>query len=288
MIMVIGEYFKVINKEGSLLAGMGYKVSKEISINKSSLLFVTKISNDGSGLQLLDFLVENEIMFDPFLCNQKLVTPNINSRSVVLPDVDCGYENSILTPLSKRELVEVFQNQDDINVIYYGLISAIKYGKPLDFIDAVNTIELKPIKYFNLVNDSEILIPFDKENVDVLIKFANIVQVNCEYIEQYDKSLSIEQSLNKFKKDFNDVSILYFDEYNIRYYNAFNSNNSFKIVKKYNSNKKNINEIIAATFLSYLHDNDFFGSDIENPIFKESYVAISDALEAVKKALERD
>ncbi|MBK5200170.1 MAG: hypothetical protein JJE21_01400 [Spirochaetaceae bacterium] len=288
MIMVIGEYYNVINEEGSSLSGIGYEVSKEISKNKCSIMFVTRISRDDIGLQLLDSLVEKEIIFDPFLCNSELVSPRINSKIDSKYNLNNEREDSVLIPFSESELVEVFQQQDDINVIHYSLLPTVKNEKYLDLMVAIDTIELKPIKYFNLADNNDISIPYDKGVFDSLTKFADIVQVNREYIKQYSQSLSIEQSLYKFKNDFKKASILYFDDKTIQYSSALNCGNSFTLVKEFSSNKKNINTLIAATFLSYLHNHDYFGTDMDAPIFKESPGSIDKALESIKLVLESD
>lgn len=286
MIMVIGEYYKAINKDETSLAGLGYDVSKEIAKNNSSVMFVSRISDDELGLKVLDVLIDNEILFEPSLCNSNLVTPQINFTNQKENPVFDDYYKTILAPYTKEELVEIFEMQDDISVIHFGLLPIIENKEKIELIEAINTIKLSPVKFFNLSSDVNIF--YDSNTVDSLIRFSNIVFLNSNTLRKYEQHLPLDQALIKFKKEYKEVSILYYDDNSICYMSSANSDKSINIYKKYKSNKMNINNIISATFLSYMHNNEYFGDIFEAPKLVENYSAIDESLNTIIKVLESD
>ncbi len=286
MIMVIGEYYSIINSNTKSLSGLAYNVSKEISKSKCSTLYVGKISSDEVGLKFLDSLVDNEIGFDPSLCNNEFPSPSIEINYKDNKN-KYNFEDSSMITLSKDELVEIFNLHDDINVIHLSLLPLLDDSSIQDLMQSINSIEPSVIKYINLSINyfDDLSLHFDKKVIDTMIDEADIIQVNKSFLKTYYPSLNSDDALSEFRTRVKNASILYHDEKLLSYNSSNRVEKPFKISSTCTMNGENINSLIASTFLSYLHNNDIFGDYIEDPIFKESNDVIENAIDEIKRVI---
>lgn len=283
MILIVGEYLKIEKANEFTIGGLALDVSIEIAKHGVSVSFESLISKDDIGVRVLDKLIDFDILFDPALCNSDFLSGvySINGCSLTSNDY-CS------TKLNKEQFLSSLSNHDDVKLIHYGSFSFYSSLEKC-IIDTFDDLPLRPIFYFNPSFTDKEIINIDKfeEKSKVALSYCNIAQVNESFLQTMYPE--IDNKLDYLMNQFPNVNVLYVCKNKIIYESSLSSGYDISISKTIDPNEqediKNINSIVAGSFLSYLHENELFGNELSDPVYIQTHDGIESALNHIAMSL---
>jgi hypothetical protein len=285
MLMIVGEYLKVIDGAKSSIEGLAFDVSLEIARNGISVSFESLISEDSAGLSVLEQLINADILFNPSLCNSNLLTATYN-----LANDEISFNKSCSAMLSKEQFEETVLVHDDVKLIHFGSFSFYSEVTGTSIISSLANLNLSPVIFFNpslskkQILDTVNFIDKSKSGLSA----CDIVQIDDSFLdEMYPKE---ELKIDILMNDYPNANILYVKDDAIIYLSSLEYNEKIKISKSLNRKIINktpskINSIITGAFLSYLHENGVFGDELTDPVFVANSQIIDRALDFVIEEL---
>ena len=163
MIGVVGESLIDVVKGKELVGGCALNVAVAASSLGAPVTFYGKVSSDRYGLMILERLIDNEVLFDPQLCNAD--EPTLCIRAV--PDEEgkasniFDYKGTAACSITEDELLTAFSNEGNINLVFFGSISLLMEPGCREIVQAIRKIENSPVRFLDpnirpsLVSDPE-------------------------------------------------------------------------------------------------------------------------------------
>lgn len=186
MIVSIGEAL-IDYKEGRpYVGGCPLNVALAAARCGSPVSFIGGISSDENGLNILQFIIDNCILFDPVFCNTKERTMTVNAKvsgNSMIYEFD--WKGSSAFSIKKEQLETVFENNSDINCAFFGSVSFTDEqtrNTVLKFLDTKNNI----VRFFDpnirpdVIND--------------MVSYAKVIsQVasTCQIVKVSDEDLKL-------------------------------------------------------------------------------------------------
>ncbi|MFA6844428.1 MAG: PfkB family carbohydrate kinase [Sphaerochaetaceae bacterium] len=260
MIAVIGDALMAfhLTKEGAYtpwVGGSSMNVAAKVGSLGSSCAFFGKISADRFGSVVLEFCVNNHILFDPDLCNSPFGT------TLCFPGENPSWyaQNTCSTLLTSEELLASFHNNSDIKIAYIGSESLALDGCSEAILDALSLYRPRPVIFLDMQVQPQLA--RDREHYrECLMRASGMADI--------------------IKVDFNDLAFLYPGMEGIRAarrlgvemqchillgQNAWYSHDGFNVPVPASLQ---CDGAFVGALLSYLHDNGCFGNDGELPQLK--------------------
>lgn len=285
MLLIVGEYLQKIDGDKSSIGGLGYDVSLEIAKHGSSVSFESLISDDDEGISILDKLITAGVLFDPLLCNCSFPTANYNEKENRL-----SFNKSCSAMLTKAQLKDSISNNDDVKVIHFGSFSFYSPVTGKSVLDTFFELRVKPIFYFNpSISKTEIsnIIKFKEKSI-LALSICTIAQIDDIFLDELYSG--IDNKINTLMESFPQLNVIYIEDNQISYFSSFDNTDRINLSKTFSLKISNdscelTKAIIAASFLSFIHENDVFGDELSDPIYQPNLQIIEKALDFVVKNL---
>lgn len=282
MITIIGEYLADIKKDReTFLGGIGLNTAIAVAKLGSTSAFFSPISEDEYGDKLMNLLVDEQIIFDPELCGNKLPSPKLKHKEK--KDI-FEYQDSSSFSLTRKALLKTLSFNGDVKIMVLGGLSI--FTEP--FSKAVYDI----LRKRNPLNP--VYLELDFKGVDLskiddfekkfkrILPFVSILRLTDVELNELSKLNSKKYSFESLLNDYPDLNILFSSEENIKYI----SNDGFVIEKDLGLIKSSlgVKEVFTGALLVALEDLDVFGDYGENPKFIVSKELIDKAIDFALKA----
>ena len=127
MIGTIGESLIDIFDGGRRIGGCPFNVAVAASRMGAPVSFFGKVSSDGYGLEILERMIDNGVLFDPQLCNAPQGT--LCSRAVIDGEGKASYvfdyKGTAACSLTEAELSSALAVEGDIDMLFIGSIALV-------------------------------------------------------------------------------------------------------------------------------------------------------------------
>lgn len=288
MVFVIGEYVIDLVDDGNNrydihLGGCGLNAAVACIKHDVPTAFLSPISQDANGLKVIDYLVEQELLFDPELCNNS--APSTLALATIQESGSAKYDfyikNTASMVMQSEQLLNALSMHSDIKVIHVGSLSMLMNPTSSAILDVLSFKTPKPIIFVdpNIRAQEVVKIPNWEKKLNDFFEIANIIKLSDEDLSFIYKGLSIEEAVAKIKTINKDVHIVI----------TKGSKGATWITPKddvYNQDNYEIEVVdtigagdtFSGSLLAYLSKNSVFGDDGESPKFRLNESVIKSAL----------
>lgn len=186
MIVSIGEAL-IDYKEGRPFAG-GCPLNVALAVARcgSPISFIGGISSDALGQDILQFIIDNCILFDPVFCNAKQRTMTVNA-TVVENSVkyEFDWKGTSAFAIEKKQLETVFENNSDINCAFFGSVSFTDKNTRKEIMDFLDSRK-ETVRFF----DPNVR-PFVIEDMKAYAKVIKDVSSTCQIVKVSEEDLKL-------------------------------------------------------------------------------------------------
>lgn len=277
MIFVIGEYLIELKENNNIyeINYGGHGLISSISCMKNNVqsAFLSPISSDKNGIKIVNYLVDEEILFDPDLCNNNFPSPLLlKSQNDNGKEVDEYYiKNTAILLLTSEELLNTLSNHSDIKVISLGSFSMLMNPSSSSILDVISFMSPKPNIYIDAnLNDMIIEnVPNWRKRLFDYYSLAKIIKLSSYDVTHIFPEKSQNDIIEEIREINKDAHIIFTNDYsNISWVTNKNQiisqkNNKIKII-----NNNNTNSIFSGALLAALAKEGVFGEDGESPRFR--------------------
>ncbi len=146
MIGTIGESLIDVFDGGRRIGGCPFNVAVAASRMGAPVSFFGKVSSDGYGLEILERMIDNGVLFDPQLCNAPQST--LCSRAVIDDEGKASYvfdyKGTAACSLTEAELSAALAVEGDIDMLFIGSIALVMEPICDAIMPAVRKLESRP------------------------------------------------------------------------------------------------------------------------------------------------
>lgn len=146
MIACIGESLIDTLGERHLVGGCPFNVAKAAARLGASVAYFGKVSKDPYGLQILESMINDCVIFDPMLCNSDY--PTLCSKAVIDENGNAryvfDYQGTSACEITKQELSDAFSVMTDIDMAFFGSISLLMKPGCDAIVPAIHGIKSRP------------------------------------------------------------------------------------------------------------------------------------------------
>ncbi len=288
MIFIIGEYVIDLvddnnNRYVSHLGGCGLNAAVACNRQGAPTGFVSPISSDVNGSKVVNYLIEEEILFDPDLCNSP--HPSTLAMANIKEDGSAQYDfylqNTASMELDYDRLNKSLNFHTDVKVLHIGSLSLLIEPTSSSILKYITTIDNRPIIFLdpNIRKEEVIKIDNWREKIINFIKIADIIKLSDEDIEVIFEGFVKDNAINEIKKINNKAHIILTKgSEGATWYspkgNIYNQGN-YKIDVK---DTIGAGDTFSGSLLAYLYKNSYLGEDEELPSFNIDSKGIVNAL----------
>ncbi len=286
MIFVIGEYIIDLvennDKYDIKLSGYGLNCAKACMDFEASSAFISAISNDVNGLKVINYLVENEILFDPDLCNNKFKSPLCFTTKDENNKIkkDFYLKNTASMVLNSEELLNSLSNHSDIKAIHIGSLSMLINPTSSSILDVLSFITPRANIYVEpdiIISEIE-KIPNWKKRVFDFFEIAKIIKLNKNDISYIFNEQSYSQIVKEIRNINEDAHIIIREDHKVTWIS--DKDDMFEYDNCWFSESINdCGAIFSGALLAYLSNNGVFGDNGESPKFRINDSIINNALD---------
>lgn len=275
MVFVVGEYVidLVDDKNNSYechLGGCGLNAAVACVRHGAPTGFISPISKDANGSKIVNYLVEEEIIFDPDLCNSDY--PSTLAMASIMESGSAQYDfylnNTASMVLNYDSLRESLSLHSDVKVFHIGSLSMVIDPTSSAIYQYLSETKNRPIIFMDPnIREQEVRkVENWREKILNFFKLANIIKLSDEDIEFIFEGLSIEQAIQEIKNlNKNAHLILTKGKEGASWYsndnNVFNQNNYDVDVK----DTIGAGDTFSGSLLAYLYNNKCFGEEEDLP-----------------------
>lgn len=187
MIMIVGSYQFTRENENDMhkgtFGGRGLNLAKALQKASIPVGFTASISQDETGLALLDHLIENEIIFDPPMCNCEKPSLIYDSKQKPLMNPD----SSALAAITQEQIVAAWAANSDVKVFYIEGNLLNWKGASQAIQGAVKEIKSHSLIYLDLAGLSEnsATKAWRDSQIRELLPLADIVEIDAQSQEAF-------------------------------------------------------------------------------------------------------
>ena len=162
MIGTIGESLVDIFDGRKRIGGCPFNVAVAASRMGAPVSFFGKVSSDGYGLEILERMIDNGVLFDPQLCNAP--EPTLCSRAVIDSEGKASYvfdyKGTAACSMTEDELSRALAVEGDIDMLFVGSIALVMEPICNFIMPAIRKLDNRPVLFLDpnvrpsLVSDS--------------------------------------------------------------------------------------------------------------------------------------
>ncbi len=235
----------------------------------SCVEYIGKISADAFGQRILDYLVDNQVMFDPSLCAAS--EPSLLAFATLDAEGKAQYifstKGTAPVSLTKEELLAALQEPSDLRVLHIGSIS-LALPPACDVIpSAIQAFQPKPIIFLDpnvrpaVIQDSVAY----KRRLETVLELASFVKLSDEDLSLLYPGMDVMDKARELARQYQLQVILTLGKQGSRWYTPQGLMVSMPIIDLPVIDTVGAGDTFSGALLSYLHDRDCFGSDGELP-----------------------
>ncbi|WP_320130745.1 carbohydrate kinase [uncultured Sphaerochaeta sp.] len=282
MIGVIGEAlidFIGISREersynfASFVGGCGLNAATAAARLGSSVSFFGKLSNDMFGVRILDHLVDNKILFDPELCNSFL--PSMIGFAQLDDQGKAQYafysKNTASVCLTSEELCNSMSNHSNLKVLHIGSVSlAIKPGCD-EILDAIDFYTPRPIVFLDPNVRPTVIEDFEAYRARLFkaCKLADIIKLSDEDLLLLYPGLAVEEAAKTLCSEVSAHVILTRGKQGSTWFSPKKFSVNSPIIDLPVVDTVGAGDTFSGAILSFLHENNYFGQDGEDPVLHD-------------------
>lgn len=204
MIGTIGESLIDILDGKKRIGGCPFNVAVAASRMGAPVSFFGKVSSDGYGLEILERMIDNGVLFDPQLCNAP--EPTLCSRAVIDSDGKASYvfdyKGTAACSMTEDELSRALAVEGDIDMLFVGSIALVMEPLCNAIMPAVRKLEDHPVLFLDpnvrpsLVSDPDAY----RSMILSLARECNLVRVSDEDLDFLIPDLMRDEAENMMLK----------------------------------------------------------------------------------------
>lgn len=187
MIASVGESLIDCINGQNYIGGCAMNVALAAARLGGAVSYFGKISSDELGHMILERMIDDGVIFDPQLCNCKKPTlcsiANTDSDGKATYRFD--YKNTAAIDMTKEELSKSFENEGDIDIVFFGSISLLMEPGCNAILPAIRSIATKP----KLVFDPNVR-PALIKDPDSYRKMVFSIAGECDLVKASDDDVS--------------------------------------------------------------------------------------------------
>lgn len=257
MIVAIGEALIDYKNNNPFMGGCPLNVSLALARQGAPVSFLGGISSDDNGQSILQFIIDNCILFDPLFCGLKertMTTNAIVEKGTVRYEFD--WKGTSAFHLTEDDLNAVFANNSDINCVFFG---SVTFSDPTASKEILSFLKKRDdvfrffdpnIRSFVISDKNEYL-----KSVEEASGISDIVKVSEEDLQYWGKT-----ELEVFEMCRKDLIVTKGEKGSIWYSKALNKAFSAPAVKVENAKDTiGCGDTYSATVLACLDEMKKFG-----------------------------
>lgn len=146
MIACIGESLIDTIEGKHLVGGCAFNAAKTAARLGAAVSFFGKVSHDAFGMQILESMINDCVIFDPILCNSE--HPTLCSKIVLDENGNAkyvfDYQGTATCEITEQDLTDSFATVSDIDMAFFGSISLLMEPGCDAIVPAIHKIKSRP------------------------------------------------------------------------------------------------------------------------------------------------
>ncbi len=253
----------------SIVGGCALNSAISASRQGSAVGYIGKISKDMFGQRILDYLVDNQVLFDANLCAVK--EPTLLAFASLDPEGKATYdfytEKTASVSIDTSELLQVMQEHTDLRVVHIGSISLALDPVAEAILKALEVYEPRPVVFFDpnvrpaVIEDEKVY----KQRFERALQRASLVKLSDEDLALMYPGCDIQSKAGSLAVEQGKHCILTLGRKGSIWYTPEGKTVAMPIIDLPVVDTVGAGDTFSGALLSYLHDRNCFGEDGQNP-----------------------
>lgn len=253
----------------SLVGGCALNTAISASRQGSSVGYIGKISHDTFGQRILEYLVDNQVLFDATLCAVKqptlLAFASLDQEGKATYDFYTKGTASVC--LEKDELLAVMQEHTDLRIVHIGSVALTLDPVSEAILQALEVYEPRPLVFLDpnvrpaVIENEEVY----RQRLERALQRASLVKLSDEDISLMYPGCEIEQKARDLATKENKHCILTLGRKGSVWFTPDKKEISMPIIDLPVVDTVGAGDTFSGALLSYLHERGCFGEDGNKP-----------------------